>query len=270
MPSYVVTGASKGLGYAFVRQLALDPANTVVGIVRDIAATEKKLAKDGIKNVKVYKADITDLPALKAAAVDVQATVGGIDYLIANAAFVSGVTSLRNLSDFTESPEVLQKDLVDSFSINVVGLINTVNAFISGVRKGQVKKVIAITSGMGDIGFVNELELDIAPSYAISKAGVNMALAKYSAIYKKEGILFLGICPGSVNTDALNAGNLNEEDLKRLQVVGAKTIAYAPHFKGPASAEEAAERVLAIVERSKLKDRKAGTAVSQRGTDKWM
>lgn len=52
--------------------------------------------------------------------------------------------------------------------------------------------------------------------------------------------------------------------------MGAKTIAYAPHFKGPASAEDAAERVLAIVERSKLMDGKAGTAVSQTGTDKWM
>lgn len=85
--------------YAFVKQLALDPANTVVGIVRDIAATEKKLTKDGINHVKVYKADITDLLALEAAAADIQKTVGGIDYLIANAAFVSGITSLRNLSD---------------------------------------------------------------------------------------------------------------------------------------------------------------------------
>lgn len=116
-----MTGASKGLGvyptlsylcmihtnitqYAFVKQLASDPANTVVGIVRDIAATEQKLKKDGIKNVKIYKADITDLPALKYAAADVQATVGGIDYLIANAAFVSGVTSLRNPSDLFDSP----------------------------------------------------------------------------------------------------------------------------------------------------------------------
>lgn len=125
MPSYVVTGASKGLGvyytlpylckihtnitqYAFVKQLASDPANTVIGIVRDIAATEKKLIEDGIKNVKVYKADITDLPALKTAAADIQATVGGIDYLIANAAFVSGVTSLRNLSDLFDSPLSLE------------------------------------------------------------------------------------------------------------------------------------------------------------------
>ena len=58
--------------------------------------------------------------------------------------------------------------------------------------------------------------------------------------------------------------------MKRLQVVGAKTIAYSPHFKGPAPAEDAAKRVLAIVEKSKLEDGKAGTAVSQTGTDKWM
>lgn len=96
---------------------------------------------------------------------------------------------------------------MDSLSINVAGFINTVNAFIGGVRKGQIKKVVAITTGMGDIGFVNELELDTAPSYAISKAGVNMAVAKYSAIYKQEGILFLGICPGAVSTDALHADN---------------------------------------------------------------
>lgn len=67
-----------------------------------------------------------------------------------------------------------------------------------------------------------------------------------------------------------NAHSVNEEDLKRLQVVGAKFIAYAPHFKGPASAEEAAKRVLVIVEKSKLEDGKAGTAVSQTGTEKWM
>jgi NAD(P)-dependent dehydrogenase (short-subunit alcohol dehydrogenase family) len=75
-----------------------------VGIVRDITVTEQKLIKDGIKNVKLYKADITDLPALKTAAADVQVTVGGIDYLIANAAFVSGVTSLCNISDLFDPP----------------------------------------------------------------------------------------------------------------------------------------------------------------------
>jgi hypothetical protein len=67
-----------------------------------------------------------------------------------------------------------------------------------------------------------------------------------------------------------NLHGVNEEDVKRLQVVRARTIAYAPQFKGSASAEEAAKRVLAIAEGSKLEDGKAGTAISQTGTEKWM
>jgi len=53
---------------------------------------------------------------------------------------------------------------------------------------------------MGDIDFVNEAEIDIAAPYAISKAGVNMVIAKYNVTYKQEGILFMGLCPGSVDT----------------------------------------------------------------------
>lgn len=52
--------------------------------------------------------------------------------------------------------------------------------------------------------------------------------------------------------------------------MGTKTLSYAPHFKGPVPPEEAAKSVLVIVERSKLEDGKAGTAISQTGTDKWM
>lgn len=82
-----------------IKDLVADPANVVVGIVRDVDATRQKLETDRIQNVKLYAADITNLTALKTAAVDVAKTVGSVDYLIANAAFVSGVTSLRNLSD---------------------------------------------------------------------------------------------------------------------------------------------------------------------------
>lgn len=54
---------------------------------------------------------------------------------------------------------------------------------------------------MADTEMVNSHELDIGAPYAISKAALNMAIAKYNAIYKQEGVLFMAICPGSVDTD---------------------------------------------------------------------
>lgn len=70
------------------------------------------------------------------------------------------------------------------------------------IRKGSAKKVIAISSAMGDTDFVNEMDVDIGAPYSISKAGVGMVVAKYNATYGKEGILFMAICPGSVDTAA--------------------------------------------------------------------
>jgi NAD(P)-dependent dehydrogenase (short-subunit alcohol dehydrogenase family) len=104
------------------------------------------------------------------------------------------------LRDFENNPKVLEDDLDKSFRVNVIGLINTFNVFTPLVLESNIKKVITLTSAMGVPDFVNESEMDVAPSYAISKAGVNMVIAKYNTMYKRQGILFLGICPGSVNT----------------------------------------------------------------------
>lgn len=57
---------------------------------------------------------------------------------------------------------------------------------------------------MGDPDFVAELEIDVAAPYAISKAVLNMAVAKFHAEYKKDGILFMGISPGVVATSAFD------------------------------------------------------------------
>lgn len=66
--------------------------------------------------------------------------------------------------------------------------------------KGQAKKVIALSSGLADLKAINGLGLEASPLYVIVKAGLNALNAKFSAQYKKDGILFASICPGMVET----------------------------------------------------------------------
>ena len=85
MPSFVVTGAARGLGarlflsdtvsylkieltkvqLEFVGQLSSDADNVVFGLVQDKEATEKQVGSDLPKNLTVLQADITDVQALK-------------------------------------------------------------------------------------------------------------------------------------------------------------------------------------------------------------
>jgi NAD(P)-dependent dehydrogenase (short-subunit alcohol dehydrogenase family) len=94
----------------------------------------------------------------------------------------------------------LEKDLLHTFQANVVGNIHLFNLFMPLILKGKTKKVLAISSGMADNEFTAKYDIVWNAPYAISKAALNMAVAKFSAQYRKDGVLFMAICPGSVNT----------------------------------------------------------------------
>ena len=107
-----------------------------------------------------------------------------------------------------DDPQTLIEDLQASFEVNVIGVINTVNTFIPLIRKGQEKKVITLGTGMADIDLINDFDVAIGAPYSISKGAVNVAVAKYNALYKSEGILFMAVSPGFVDTGDIKPGNL--------------------------------------------------------------
>ncbi|KAL7907078.1 Saccharopine dehydrogenase domain-containing protein [Trichoderma velutinum] len=98
---YLVTGASRGLGYGMVKVLAANPQNKVIGLVRDATATKARLSADNISNVYIVAADITDDKALKTAAEETERFLGdeGLDVLINNAAYVSKSTELKDFKE---------------------------------------------------------------------------------------------------------------------------------------------------------------------------
>jgi NAD(P)-dependent dehydrogenase (short-subunit alcohol dehydrogenase family) len=80
-----------------------------------------------------------------------------------------------------------------------------VQAFIPLLRRGHVKKVVNISTGMAELELTNDHEIAYAGSYSVSKAAANAIVAKYNATYKQEGILFLSISPGYVFTERQGA-----------------------------------------------------------------
>jgi NAD(P)-dependent dehydrogenase (short-subunit alcohol dehydrogenase family) len=70
------------------------------------------------------------------------------------------------------------------------------------ILKGSGKKVITLSSGLGDMDIAVKYQIHEGAPYSISKAAMNMATAKFQAEYEKDRVLFMGICPGPVNTGA--------------------------------------------------------------------
>ena len=79
-------------------------------------------------------------------------------------------------------------------------MVNTVNAFLPLLKAGSAKKIIVLSTEMGDTTFVLKTKATFASAYAISKAAVNMAIAKYAVELEEEGFIVVGISPGMVSS----------------------------------------------------------------------
>lgn len=86
--------------------------------------------------------------------------------------------------------------------MNLLHQVFTVNAFLPLIRQGTLKKIIYITSGIGDINVTRVCELPGFLGYTVGKASGNIMMAKYAVELKQEGIKTLSLSPGWVETDA--------------------------------------------------------------------
>ncbi|KAI1426172.1 hypothetical protein F5Y12DRAFT_743212 [Xylaria sp. FL1777] len=273
MVVYVVTGVSRGIGYAFLTKLTENPQDTVIGLVRDTKGTLKKISEDEVlknrRNYKIVETDLTDYDSLKKAAAQVSDITGGaIDFLIANAGYVSLFDTFDPIGYLEEnSPKEFEKDLKKSFDINVVGNIHLISVFTPLVLKGHAKKVIVLTTGFADLDFTNENEVYTASGYSISKAAMNMAVAKFNAQYRSQGVHFLSVCPGAVEVGMYN--DCTQEQMAKLGPLFQKFMTYQPNFKGPVTPEHAVNDIKNVWETTNAQ-KDGGAFLSQFGNKQWL
>ncbi|KAF4634343.1 hypothetical protein G7Y89_g3767 [Cudoniella acicularis] len=271
MATYLISGVSRGLGFEFLRQASNNPANTVVGLVRNKTATEKKVSEElpDRKNIRLVRGDLDDYVSLKTAIDETADITGGaLDYVIANAAYMSTWSAYDPLGVLGKQPEELEQDLLFSFKSNVIGNIHLFNLSLPLIFRGRVKKVIAISSGFADADLTAKFNIHDSAPYSVSKAALNMAVAKFSAEYSTQGILFMTVSPGMVDTGLHK--DATPEQQQKIGVLVEKFQAYAPHFTGPTTAEVAVGLMLSVAEKASIEAGDGGSSVSQFGNKEWL
>lgn len=210
MPTVLVTGANRGLGYEFARQYSADGWR-VLAVCRKPSAELEKL-----DNVSVHLLDVTDHKAIEALA-DTLSGVA-IDVLINNAG-VNGQTSFEDRGFGNQAfGNTDYENWRNTLEINLLAPMKMAESFVEHVAASQEKKILTLTSQVGSIaentsgGFYR---------YRASKAGVNAIMKSMSIDLLPREILALSLHPGWVRTDL---GGENAEISPETSVTGMREV----------------------------------------------
>ncbi|OJK03000.1 hypothetical protein ASPACDRAFT_1886024 [Aspergillus aculeatus ATCC 16872] len=261
MASYAITGASKGIGREFVRQLAADTNNTVLAIVRNPESPEIVDLTSKHPNVHAIKGDVTDPQSILQAAAAAAAVTGGtLDVLIHNSNAVDAASMSYTPTQMPFDAQAMRASFEPSLSTNVYGGLWATNAFLPLIEKGTQKKIVHISTGMADTAFIKKASVSVAVTYSIAKAAVNVQVAKYAVELAPKGIKVVAVSPGWVDTwEGEKPAQVVEADnflLKQFQ-------AAKPDLEGKILPEESVRKVLQVVEHLDIED--SGLFLSHNG-----
>ncbi len=194
----VVTGSSRGIGYAIARQLGLDGFNVVIVATgsreKNIDAI-RRLEEEGI-TVGYVQANVADHDdRLRIVSESVQ-LFGRIDVLVNNA----GVAPLVR-ADLLEMTE-------ESFD-RVVGINTKGNMFLTQAVARQMIAQEPIEKRKGVIVNISSCSSVVSSTsrgeYCVSKAGISMLTTLFADRLASEGILVHEVRPGVIATDMTSA-----------------------------------------------------------------
>ena len=191
----VVTGASRGLGYAIARALGVAGATVAVN-GRDPGRAEAacaSLKRDGV-DARPLPFDVADGEAGPAAIEDFRRDLGRLDVFVHNAGHGARVPFLDH--GFDDWRRILDVHLS------------------AGFRLAQAAARPMVRAGGGRILFTSSIMASVGratvPAYAAAKGGVNALVRSMAAELGPSGVTVNAIAPGYVVTDLTR--DLHESD----------------------------------------------------------
>jgi NAD(P)-dependent dehydrogenase (short-subunit alcohol dehydrogenase family) len=177
MGNYLITGANRGIGHEYCRQLVAR-GDTPIAVCREASKELTALGIRVISGIDVTRDD--DVAQLRS-----QLQGEPIDVLINNAAIIESVT-LADL-DF--------ESIRRQFEVNALGPLRVTKALLGNLSKGS--KVALMTSRMGSI---DDNTSGGSYGYRMSKVALCMAGKSLSLDLQPQGITIAILHPGLVQT----------------------------------------------------------------------
>ena len=188
----VVTGGTRGIGYAIVKAYLENGATVVLcGSKPETAQKAVDQLKTENPNWKVegIAPNLTDYDSVKAAFDAVEKKYGRIDILVNNA----GVSDSAKIGSYT--PEMFQKTM----DLNVNAVFNCTRAVVDGMKErhsGVILNTSSMVSKYGQPGGV---------AYPTSKFAVNGMTLSLARELAPDGIRVNAVAPGITKTDMVAA-----------------------------------------------------------------
>ena len=202
----IVTGGSRGIGRAIVKELASRSCSGV--LLSDVAfvnnssdeCAEELMAEIDYPGTKIFafKADATSLEDAQATVDEAIEKLGGVDILVNNA----GITRDNLLLRMTE------KDFDDVINVNLKSVFNYTKAVIKPMIKQRYGRIVNIASVVALIGNPGQ------SNYVASKAGVIGFTKSMARELASRGITVNAIAPGFIQTNMTE--KLTDEQKQKL------------------------------------------------------
>ena len=178
MKTAIVTGASKGVGYATVELLSKN-GYKVIAVSRDLSKVID-LVSD---NVEVYRLDITSADEIKRFHEKYSDIT--LDLLVNNAGGGSGPTHIIN-----ETMDNFRR----AYDINVSGPMYLSQLFVPSMKKSESPTILFISSLGGKFPYRS------GGNYTNAKRGMMALVDTMRLEFPEYGIKITEICPGTIDT----------------------------------------------------------------------
>lgn len=193
----VVTGSNRGLGYAISRKLS-QIGNKVILTSRnqtDGLAAKEQLSSEGLA-VDYHVLDVTSDDSVQQFTDWLRETYGRVDILVNNAG-VNPATKPEESSLLTVQLETMRS----TFETNVLAVLRISQALIPLMKAHNYGRIVNVSTEMASLTSIPNDYYPLAPSYRLSKIGVNGLTVLLAKELQGDNILVNAYSPGWMKTD---------------------------------------------------------------------